>query len=51
MKISIIGGGITGCIVALVALRKGYTVSLYEKDEIPKKTLPRSQTPTINYTF
>jgi len=33
MKISIIGGGITGCIVALVALRKGYTVSLYEKDE------------------
>lgn len=33
-KLGVIGGGITGCITALHAVKKGYEVTLFEKDKI-----------------
>ena len=33
-KLGVIGGGITGCITALHAAKKGYEVTLFEKDKI-----------------
>ena len=32
MKIAVIGGSITGCAAAAAALRKGYSVDVYEKE-------------------